>query len=181
MTMTKSKSSMNLVPVILIFVLILGAGYLLLKDTLKLPWFKNDTTVEITRLEGFPRAWDTQKTIKKVRRVIKSEQELKDFFAYADMVDDTSLNAILAKVNFDKELLLGVTSDTREETEGLIRVKRVETDKVKKKLYVKIIQYKPDATCVPEVKSNILIDVVKISKSDNEIGFDVVTENRSCN
>jgi len=179
--MTKNKSSMNFVPVILIFVLISGAGYLLLKDTLKLPWFRDDNTVEITRLEGFPRAWETQKDIKKVRRVIKSEAELKEFFAYADMVDDTSLNAILNKVDFDKEFLLGVTSDTQEETEGLIRIKRVEIDKVKKKLFVDVIQYKPDATCVPEVKSNILVDIVKISKSDNEIGFDVVKENRSCN
>lgn len=181
MTMTKSKSSMNLVPVILIFVLILGAGYLLLKDALKLPWFRNDNTVEITRLEGFPRAWETQKTIEKARRVIKSEQELKGFFAYADITDDASLNAILSKVNFDKEFLLGVTSDTQEETEGLIRIKRVEVDKAKKKLDVRIIQYKPDTTCVPEIKSNILVDIVKISKSDNEISFDVVKESRSCN
>jgi len=179
--MTRSKSSMNLVPVILIFVLILGAGYLLLKDTLKLPWFRDDNTVEITRLEGFPRAWETQKDVKKVRRVIKSEAELKEFFAYADIVDEASLNAILSKVNFDKEFLLGVTSDTQEETEGLIRIKRVEIDKAEKKLNVKIIQYKPDTTCVPEVKSNILVDVVKISKSDNETSFDVTKENRSCN
>jgi hypothetical protein len=179
--MTKSKSSMNFVPVILIFVLILGAGYLLLKDTLKLPWFRNDNTVEITRLEGFPRAWETQNSIKKSRRVIKNETELKEFFAYADMVDETSFNTILSKVNFDKEFLLGVTSDTQEETEGLIRVKKVEIDKVKQKLFVKVIQYKPDTTCVPEVKSNVLIDIVKISKSDNEINFDVVKENRSCN
>ncbi|MFA5776583.1 MAG: hypothetical protein WC988_03465 [Patescibacteria group bacterium] len=179
--MTRSKSSMNLVPVILIFVLILGAGYLLLKDTLKLPWFRDDNTVEITRLEGFPRAWETQKDVKKVRRVIKSEAELKEFFAYADIVDEASLNAILSKVNFDKEFLLGVTSDTQEETESLIRIKRVEIDKAEKKLNVKIIQYKPDTTCVPEVKSNILVDVVKISKSDNETSFDVTKENRSCN
>lgn len=181
MIMTKSKSSMNLVPVVLIFVLILGAGYLLLKDTLKLPWFRDDSTVEITRLEGFPRTWDTQKEIKKARRVIKNEAELKEFFSYADMADEASLNAILSKVNFDKESLLGITSDTQSETEGLIRVKKVEIDKVKKKLNVKIIQYKPDTTCVPEIKSNILIDIVKISANDNEIGFDVVKENRSCN
>jgi hypothetical protein len=179
--MTKSKSSMNLVPVILIVVLIFGAGYLLLKDTLKLPWFKNDNTVEITRLEGFPRAWDTQKDIKKVRRVIRSEAELREFFSYTDMADEASLNAVLSKVNFDKELLLGVASDTQEETEGLIRIKRVNVDKVKKKLDVKLIQYKPDTTCIPEIKKNILIDVVKISKSDNEISFDIVKENRSCN
>jgi len=179
--MTKSKSSMNLVPVILIFVLILGAGYLLLKDTLKLPWFRDDNTVEITRLDGFPRAWDTQKDIKKTRRVIKSEQELKDFFAYADMTDNVSLNAILSKVNFDKEFLLGVASDTQEDTEGLLRIKRVEINKAKKKLSVNIIQYKPDTTCVPEVKSNVLVDIVKISKSDNQIVFDVTQENRSCN
>lgn len=179
--MSKTKSSMNLVPVMLIFVLILGAGYLLLKDTLKLPWFRNDNTVEITRLEGFPRAWDTQKEIAKVRKVITNEQELKDFFAYADMVDDASFHAILSKVNFNKESLIGVTSDTRSETEEVIRIKKVEIDKVKKKLNVKIIQYKPDSTCVPEIKSNILIDIVKISKSSNEISFEVVKENRSCN
>ena len=153
----------------------------MLKDALKLPWFRNDNTVEITRLEGFPRAWETQRDVKKTRRVIRNEQELKDFFAYVDMADETSLNSILNKVDFNKEFLLGITSDTQEETEGTIRVKRVEIDKAKKKLYVEIIQYKPDTTCAPEVKSNVLIDIVKISKSTNEIGFDVVKENRSCN
>jgi hypothetical protein len=172
---------MNLVPVVLIFVLILGAGYLLLKDTLKLPWFRNDATVEITRLEGFPRAWETQKAVRKDRRVITSDQELRDFFAYTGMEDDASLNAILGKVNFATEFLLAVASDTQEETESLLRIKRVEIDKVGKKLNVGLIQYRPDITCVPEIKSNVLIDIVKISKSDNEIGFDVVQETRGCN
>lgn len=180
--MTRSKSSMNLVPVILIFVLILGAGYLLLKDTLKLPWFRNDNTIEITRMEGFPRAWVSEKEIEKVRRVIENKAELQEFFDYADMTSDqASLDAVLAQVDFDKELVLGVTSDTKEETESLIRVKRVEIDKVKKKLTVQIIQYKPDSTCVPEIKKNILVDIVKIDRSDNEIDFDVIQQTRSCN
>lgn len=178
--MTRSKSSMNLVPVILIFVLILGAGYLLLKDTFKLPWFKKDNTIEITRLEGFPRGWETQNDIRKTRKVIKNESELKEFLAYATINDEDTLNGILKSVDFDKESLLGVTSETQDETEGLIRVKRVEIDKAKKRLHVRIIQYKPDATCVPEIKKNILVDMVKIDKSDNEIDFDVVKENRSC-
>lgn len=175
------KSNMNIVPVILIFVLILGAGYLLLKDTLKLPWFRDDNTIEITRMEGFPRAWVTDKEIKKVRRVIENEAELQEFFAYADMTADrASLDSLLGQVDFNKELVIGVTSDTQEETEGLLRIKRVELDKVKKKLKVQLIQYSPDATCVPEVKKNVLVDIVKIERSDNEIGFDVVKQNRSC-
>lgn len=179
--MARSKSSMNLIPVILIFVLILTAGYLLLKDTFKLPWFRKDKTIEITRMEGFPRGWETQKDIKKVRKVINNETELKEFLQYADIEDQDTYNSLIKGVNFSTELLLGITSDTQEETEGLIRIKRVEIDKAKKKLNVNIIQYKPDTTCVPEIKKNILVDIVKIDKSDNEIGFDVVKENRSCN
>lgn len=172
---------MNIIPVILIFVLILGAGYLLLKDTLKLPWFRDDDTIEITRMEGFPRAWVTDKEVKKIRQVIENEAELQEFFAYADMTSDqTSLNNILSQVDFTKEFIIGVTSDTQEETEGLLRIKRVEIDKVEKKLAVNLIQYEPDTTCVPEIKKNILVDIVKIERSDNEIDFDVVKQNRSC-
>jgi len=172
---------MNLVPVILIFVLILGAGYLLLKDTLKLPWFRDGETVEITRLEGFPRGWETQNDIKKSRKVIKSENELKEFLQYANIDDETTYKNIVSAVNFDRELLLGVTSDTQEETEGLIRIKQVKIDAINKKLLVKIFQYKPDSTCVPEVKKNILVDIVKITNSNNSIDFELVKENRSCN
>lgn len=173
---------MNIVPVILIFVLILGAGYLLLKDTLKLPWFRDDDTIEITRMDGFPRAWVSEKEVVKIRRVIENKAELQEFFDYADMTSDqASLNAILAQVDFNKELVLAATSDTQEETEGMVRIKRVEIDKAKKKLAVRIIQYKPDTTCVPEIKKNILVDIVKIDRSDNKIDFDLVKQTRSCN
>jgi hypothetical protein len=178
--MAKSKSSMNIVPVLLILILILGAGYLLLKDTLKLPWFRNDNTIEITRLEGFPRSWNTQKDIKKSRIVIKSESELRDFFTNVDMDDDTSLQAIIKAVNFETEYLLAVNNGVQEETEGLLRIKRVERDDSKKRLTIKVYQYKPDATCVPEINKNVLIDIVKISKSDYEVKFEIITENRSC-
>lgn len=175
------KSSMNIVPVVLIFVLILGAGYLLLKDTLKLPWFRADKTIEITRMEGFPRAWLTDKEVNKVRRVIENEAELQEFFEYADMTSDqVALDSVLAQVDFDKELVLGVTSDSQEETEGLLRVKRVEIDQEDKSLNVQLIQFEPDETCVPEIKRNVLVDIVKIERSDNEIGFDVIKQSRSC-
>jgi hypothetical protein len=164
----------------LILILILGAGYLLLKDTLKLPWFRNDNTIEITRLEGFPRSWNTQKDIKKSRIVIKSESELRDFFTNVDMDDDTSLQAIIKAVNFETEYLLAVNNGVQEETEGLLRIKRVERDDSKKRLTIKVYQYKPDATCVPEINKNVLIDIVKISKSDYEVKFEIITENRSC-
>lgn len=179
--MTRSKSSMNLVPVILIFVLILGAGYLLLKDTLKLPWFRGGDTVEITRLEGFPRGWEVQSNIEKIRTVIKSEDELRGFLQHATINDEATYNSVISAVNFDRELLIGITSDTQEETEGLLRIKRVEIEKAKKKLQVQVIQYKPDTTCVPEIKKNVLVDIVKITKTDYTIEFDKINESRSCN
>jgi len=178
--MAKSKSSMNLVPVILIIVLIFSAGYLLLKDTLKLPWFRDDNTIEITRIEGFPMVQETQKAIEKSRNVITNENELKEFLQHADVYSDDTYNNILGTVNFDREVLLGVSSDTQEETERLIRIKRVEVDKAKKKLVVKVIHYKPDTTCIPEIKNNVLVDIVKITKSDNDTVFETVKESRSC-
>ncbi|MBU0650103.1 hypothetical protein KJ605_02515 [Patescibacteria group bacterium] len=172
---------MNLVPVVLIFVLILGAGYLLLKDTLKLPWFRNDNTLEITRMEEFPKGWLTERDIDKTRRVIENKAELQEFFEYVDMgSEQATLEAVLGRVDFDQEVILAVSSDTQEETEGLIRIKRVEIDKAKNSLYINIIQYKPDDTCVPEIKKNVLVDIVKIERSDYEISFDVVKQNRSC-
>ena len=69
---------MNLVPVLLISILIVSAGYLLLKDTLQLPWFKTEKTMEITRLVGYPTTIETQKDLNKTRMVLKSSDEFRN-------------------------------------------------------------------------------------------------------
>ena len=68
-----------------------------------------------------------------------------------------------------------------EETESTIKIKRVALDRDNNVLAVTIVQSKPDATCIPEIKKNILVDFVKITKTDKEFDFDAIKETRSCN
>ena len=69
---------MNLIPVTLIVVLIIGAGYLMTKGDFKLPFFGNN--LEIRRFENFPTTITTQKQFGKQRVVIKSQEELGQIF-----------------------------------------------------------------------------------------------------
>ncbi|OGC51231.1 hypothetical protein A2709_01920 [candidate division WWE3 bacterium RIFCSPHIGHO2_01_FULL_43_9] len=176
-----SKSSMNLVPVLLISILIVSAGYLLLKDTLQLPWFKTEKTMEITRLVGYPTTIETQKDLKKTRMVLKSSDELRNYLQSIDIVDEEAYNQLNSQVDFAKETLIAASSDTQEETESTIKIKRVALDRDNNVLAVTIVQSKPDATCIPEIKKNILVDFVKITKTDKEFDFDAIKETRSCN
>ena len=54
MTKSKNGNNMNLIPVAIILVLIFVAGFLLLKDSIRLPWVRKDSTIEVKRLSNFP-------------------------------------------------------------------------------------------------------------------------------
>lgn len=175
------KSSMNILPIIIVLGIIVLAGYPLLKGNVNAPWQKKDKKIQITRMEGFPRTWETQKNIKKSYRVIQNQAELEEFFNYADLSSDqNALNSILSNVNFNKEQIIAVVSDVQEELGSQIKIKKIEEDKKDKTLKVTIFQIKPDDTCIPEVKNNVLIDIIKIDKTNYKIEFDSVKQTKSC-
>lgn len=180
MTKEGKKNNINLIPVLLLVAVIAVAGYLLLKDTINLPWTKKGDSIEVTRIEGFPKTIETEKDLKKQRLIIKSKEELKGFLDYLDIKDENFYESVLSQVNFDQRYLIGVSSDLQEETEGMYRIKRVLNDKQDASLKVVVIQYKPDITCAPQIKNNVLADLVIISKTDLAVSFDVVKETKRC-
>lgn len=171
----KTVLNMSIVPLIVIVVLILGAGYFLLQPELKLPWFDKGT--QIRRLDGFPTVLTTDKEYQKQRRVIKNKEDLAEFLNY---VDPTGLTTMRDPVNFDREYLLAVSSDLQDETGHKIKVKKVYEDKNKKQLLVLIEETDKGDGCEVEKEGNILVDIVAISKTDYKIDFDVVQKVEEC-
>ncbi|GIW69833.1 MAG: hypothetical protein KatS3mg101_0580 [Patescibacteria group bacterium] len=173
----KSRTTLNmsLIPLVVIVLLMLGAGYFLLQGEIKIPRLKKDT--EIRRLDGFPTTITTERPLEKQRRVIKSKEELAEFLNY---IDPTGLTEVRDPVNFDREYLLAVSTDLQDETGHKMRIKKVYEDKNKRHLLVLIEETNKGNNCEVEAESNIAADVVAISKTDYEISFDRVTKVEDC-
>ena len=63
----------SLLPLLVLVALILGAGYFLLKDEIKLTSLEKKPTIQ--RLEGFPTVIYTDKQIEKIRKIKKKKKE----------------------------------------------------------------------------------------------------------
>ncbi|OGC75397.1 hypothetical protein A2425_03990 [candidate division WWE3 bacterium RIFOXYC1_FULL_42_17] len=172
---TKTTLNMSLIPLVVIVVLMIGAGYFLLQGEIKLPGFNKGT--QIRRLDGFPTVITTEMPLEKQRKVIKSPEELAEFLNY---IDPTGLTEVRDSVNFDREYLLAVSSDLQDETGHKMRIKKVYEDKNTKHLLVLIEETDKGDNCEVEVEGNITSDVVAISKTDYEISFDRVKKVENC-
>lgn len=167
--------NMSLIPLFILIVLILGAGYLLIQGEIKLPKFNKGP--QIRRLEGFPTIIYTETNLEKQRRVIKNEQELNEFLDY---VDESGLVTVNEKINFEKEYLLAVSTETEQETGHTIKVKKVYEDKEDGVLLVYIEETEEGENCEPESDPNIALDIVAITKVDQEFTFDKVKKVKNC-
>ncbi len=165
----------SLIPLVIIFFLILGAGYFLLQGEIDLPKFNKGPTIQ--RLEGFPTVIYTQESMEKQRKVIRSEVELDEFL---NSVDKSGLLQMRESINFGKDMILAVSSETNDEVGRKIKIRKVYEDKEKRKIVVEIEEKKPGETCNPEIDKNITVDMVKISKTDWEIDFDRVIKVEEC-
>ncbi len=172
MTKRITKLNLSLLP-LLIFAAIVAGVYFFFKDDIKL--FNNEP--EVRRLNGFPTVLITEKELDKQRSIITNEEELSKFFNY---VDDTGFLILREQINFDKEILLGTSSSTFNESMHEIKVKKVYIDKEQNKLRVEVRETDPGDTCVTEVQKNIAVDLVAISKTDMEIEFDRVKNTVEC-
>ena len=172
---TKTTLNMSLLPLVVIVVLMIGAGYFLLQGEIKLPGFNKGT--QIRRLDGFPTVITTEMPLEKQRKVIKSPEELAEFLNY---IDPTGLTEVRDSVNFDREYLLAISSDLQDETGHKMRIKKVYEDKNAKHLLVLIEETDKGGNCEVEVEGNITADVVAISQTDFEISFDRVKKVEDC-
>jgi len=166
---------MSLLPLILILVIILGAGYFLLQGDIKFP--KLDRGPEIRRLQGFPTVVNTDQDLERKRVVIKSNDELNNFL---NSIDKTGLLTLKDKIDFNKEYLIGVSSATEVVGDHKIKVKKITQKETTKEISILIEETFPGKTCVQENSMNIAVDLVAITKTDVKIGFDRIKTVKDC-
>ena len=165
----------SLIPLVVIIGLILGAGYLLMEGEVKLP--KLSKGPQITRLEGFPTVVYTSDMLEKQRLVIKSEEELTEFLNY---IDPSGLLEVNEKIDFEKEYLLGVSTQTEDETEHQLRVRKVYENKRDKQMLVSIRETEAGGTCDVEMDSNVSVDLVSVSKTELDVEFERIKQVLEC-
>jgi hypothetical protein len=166
---------LSAIPILLIVSIILIAGYLLLKDDIKLPW--NDHKPRITRLSGFPTVVYTDKQLDKQRLIIKSETDLNNFL---NNIDSTGMLLPKDKINFDKEYIIAVSSPTRNLAEHTIKIKKVYEDTAKKTYIVSVQEDFPADACAVTTDQHIAVDVVKINKTDYNFDFERIVNTKPC-
>ena len=176
MTKKSQVLNMSLLPVILLLVLIVGAGYFLMAGDVNVSKLFNREP-QVRRLQGFPTAVPTSEIFEKKRVVIKSEAELATFL---NAIDKTGLLGLSEKVNFDKEYLIGITGKTLPKTTSTIKIRKLYEDKEDSSLIVSIKQIDLGDACEADVQSNLPVDLVAISKTDLRIVFDIVKETKEC-
>lgn len=171
----RATLKMSLIPLVILIGLILGAGYFLLQGEIKLPKFNKGP--QLRRLEGFPTVIYTDATLEKQRKILKSEQELAEFLNY---MDPSGLTEVRSPINFDREYLIAVSSDTQDETGHTIKVKKIYQDKEDKTLLVTLEETEEAENCELENDKNVMADVVAISKTDWKVEFERVKKIIDC-
>jgi len=166
---TKQNTTLNmsLLPLAIIIILILGVGYFLLQGEIQLPKFNKGP--QIGRLENFPTVVDTTKVVEKTRKVIRSEEELTEFL---NSVDSNNQLTVKEKINWNKQVVIAITSATNDESGHKIKVGKVYENKAEKKLLIKVIETEMGDGCDVEKNQNISVDLVTLTKTDYEIDFE---------
>jgi hypothetical protein len=175
--MTKKTHTiyMSFLPLVVIILIILGAGFFLLQGEIKLPKFNKGP--QIRRLEGFPTVIYTNKQIEKQRLVIKSEEELYNFL---NMVDETGLLTVREDIDFEKEFVLAVASETEKEVGHEIEIRKVYEDKEDGTILVSLRETFPGETCEIEIDEHIAIDVAVMSNTEHGIEYERVKKFEEC-
>ncbi len=166
----------SLLPIALLLLLILGAGYFLLRDEFNLEKVLSNEP-EVRRLEGFPTVVNTDQNIDKQRAFIKTQDELDNFLKTVDPSGNLKLTE---NIDFDKEYLIGVTTKTLESDGTQIKVRKLYEDKEDNTLLVSLKQTEPGLNCVTTQQTNLPVDIVAISKTDHKVTFEVLKEQKAC-
>ncbi len=167
----------SLLPILLILGIIVGAGYMLMKGEFKLPKLTKDIT-EVRRLEGFPTVVKTTKVMDKQRVIITNDTELNNFLNEIDPSGQLVLND---NIDFEKEILIGATTETLQTTGYTFKVKKIYANKEDETLTISLRETKSGDTCIVENETNVAVDLVAITKTDWKINFERVKEIAECN
>ncbi len=170
---------MNILPLLVIFMLIGGAGYFLFGQDIKLP-SKEDKLTKIVRIEGFPMRISVSGERRKQRRIIRSEAELNDFLAKVDPEGQIGL-----KENFDfrKNILIATSTETLEGVHNKYKIKRVTRDDNDRTLTIIQELTLPMEECEEDTESaekSIIVDLVQLRKTDWKIEFELEKRKLPC-
>lgn len=170
-------SGLSALPLIIIIGLILGTGYLLLKDSIDLSFLEVSKDLEMERLENFPKTVSVTKDLDKQRAVIKSEEELINFLSYVSKSKELSLGR---KVDFKKEMLIGVSTKTNNTGGYSVKIEKIKVDKKTNNLYITSLITKPSDNCVVTQQLNSAVDIVLVSKTNMDVEFETVRTTDLC-
>lgn len=173
----KAHLNVSLVPLIVIIGLILGAGFLLLKDEINLPKFNKGPTMR--RIEGFSSLVyvDDDFEIERRKKVIRSREELNEFL---NAIDKSGLLEVKENIDFDKEFIIAVNSKVHEETGHRTKIGKIYEDVTENRLLVLVEEKESGDTCEKDPDRNVTLDIVAVSNTDLRISFDRVKKVEEC-
>lgn len=173
----KQSTTLNisLIPLFILISLIIGAGFFLLQGEIELPKF--DRGPKVRRIEGFPTVIYTDKEIEKQREVISNKEDLNEFLNF---IDETGLLTLRENINFNKENLLAVATETNDETGVRLKIDKIYEDKEDQILIVTLEERVQGENCDLENDPNVAVDIAAISKTDWKIKFERVKKTIIC-
>lgn len=176
------KMYINILPLLIIVLLIAGAGYLLFGQDIKLPK-REDKLTKIIRIQGFPARVSVDGDREKVRRVITSKKELMDFLAE---VDPQKTLKLTDEPDFSKHVVVASSTETLQGTLNSYRIKRIVKDVEDKELTVEQELILPMEECPNKeteedrVKKSIVVDLIMLNKTTWKIDFDLLKKELPC-
>lgn len=170
-----NKPKINLIPLFILIGILVAIYFVFLSGT---DLFKLNREPEVRRINGFPTVAYTDKPLEKKREVITNEQQLADFLNY---VDESGYLIVREDIDFNKEFLLGVSTDTNATEGHSIKVRKLYEDKENNKLIVSLREEEPGDNCNYEANPNVAVDLVAISKTAQKIDFERIKEVVPCN
>lgn len=170
-------SGLSALPLLIILGLIFGAGYFLLKGNIDLSFLEQSNKLEMERLENFPTTVGVSENLDKQRVVIRSEDDLIDFLSY---VDKSKALSVSEKIDFDKTMLIGVSTKTFDTGGYSIKIEKIYIDKEENKLLVSSMITKPGDNCITDQVLTSAVDLVAIDKTDMEIDFELKRQTNFC-
>ncbi|MFA6982183.1 MAG: hypothetical protein WC243_04140 [Patescibacteria group bacterium] len=174
---SKKQQAGNALPIIIILGLIIGAGYFLIGEDIRLPKFLNGEP-KFDRVEGFPKTVYVTKEMEKRREVITSEEELNKFL---NEVDENNQIDFKGKINFDRKMLIAVASAYSQTDGNKFKIRRAYKDDEKKTLLIALESQELGELCEKKVDPNIIVDFATIDKTDWKIDFEVLKKiNEDC-
>ena len=170
----KTGKKINLIPLFILVGLAIVIYFVFLSDN---EAFKFDRAPQVRRLNGFPAVAFTDRELEKQRLIITSEEELAEFLNY---VDESGYLIVREDIDFDKELLLGVSTSTEDTTGHEVKIRKLYEDRDKNELLVSIREVEPGETCEVEFVKNVAVDLVAIDMTGMNIEFERIKQVQEC-